>query len=439
LIAAVSLAWSSPASALFGTGPNLGGAVHVADPPLFHRAKVICATERVGNTLKTWSCQDGYVCAPNHACNPGPAMLREMDKKRDEEARRQAEEQRRREIEQARQAEQARQRAEAARQAELARQLAEKHASTPNPFGAASADCNSTITDKDHPQGARRVNCNAGGTFNGPAGPSQHPARQPAQQTQVPQSPIPGFTLTLPGNSTGDASAPPTQPVTQAEPGITEEPMMRYALSPDDDEKTLEILWPFLTQVCHRAEESHGHLMRNGQMSPATELPISMRERIDEQKARLTNLRDAPGKSLDLPLRNAEYFMIGLLGRGGGILDELNVAGAPTYDYAKDHPNSSTGIAIRLLNSIKSWKDRDRGSLNMQATKNPNSPGGGFTWAIAAYQVAKDVHPLEAATSEECKSELASITRDKVRNVLQGLRQEMLGDPDRWSTYPTGP
>jgi hypothetical protein len=439
LIAAVSLAWSSPASALFGPWPDLGGEVHSTYLTLLLRAKVICATERIGNTLKTWSCQDGYVCAPNHACNPGPAVQREMEKKREEETRRQAEEQRKREIEQARQAEQARQQAEAARQAALARQLAQKHANTPNPFGPASADCNSTITDKDHPQGGRRVNCNTGGTINDSTGPLQHPAnRPPSQQVQVPQLQIPGFTLTLPGNSTGDDSAPPTQSVTKSEPGITDEPMMKYALSPDDDEKTLEMLWPFLTQVCYRAEESHGHLMKNGQMSPAVEQLISMNTRIERQKGRLTNLREVSGKSLDLPLRNAEYFMIGLLGRGGGISDELYVAAAPTYDYAKDHPNSPEGVTVRLLQFIKSWRDGDRGSWNMQATKNPNSPGGGFIWALIAYDLAKDVHPSET-TAEACRSELASITRDKVLNALKRFRQELLGDPDSWATYPTRP
>src|SRR5207302_677097 len=116
---------------------------------------------------------------------------------------------------------------------------------------------------------------------NRPAGPLQHPAnRSPVQQTQVPPQQIPGFKLTLPGNSTGDDSAPLTQSVKQSESGITEEPMIKYALSRDDDEKTLETLWPFLSQICYRAEESHGHLMKNGQMSPATELPISMSDRI---------------------------------------------------------------------------------------------------------------------------------------------------------------
>src|ERR1700733_8716123 len=85
LIAAVSLAWSSPASALFGTWSELGREVHSTYLTFLLRAKVICATERIGNTLKTWSCQDGYVCAPNHACNPGPAMQREVEKKREEE------------------------------------------------------------------------------------------------------------------------------------------------------------------------------------------------------------------------------------------------------------------------------------------------------------------------------------------------------------------
>jgi hypothetical protein len=74
----------------------------------------------------------------------------------------------------------------------------------------------------------------------------------------------------------------------------------------------------------------------------------------------------------------------------------------------------------------------------MQATKNPNSPGGGFIWAMAAYYVAKDVYPSET-TGEACRNELKSVTRDKVLNVLQRLRQEMLGDPDSWATYPTGP
>src|SRR5262249_36777781 len=153
---------------------------------------------------------------------------------------------------------------------------------------------------------------------------------------------------------------PDSAPITEPDSGITEVPMMKYALSPADDEKTLEALWPFLTRVCDRIDESRGHLRKDGQMSPATELPVSMKDRISKQRGGLTTLRDAPGNSLNLPLRNAEYFMIGLLGRGGGLSDELNVAGASTYDDAKDHPNSPTGIAIRLLIAIKG------GSWNMQ-------------------------------------------------------------------------
>jgi hypothetical protein len=204
VIAAGFLGWSSPASTFQGQAlGQLQAAAARAKASLFHNVRVICRVYTTGNTRHTLYCDDGDVCAPNDKCAPGPARLREMEMKREEEARRQAEEQRKREIEQARQAEQARQRAAAARQAELVRQLAQTHANTPNPFRSASADCNSsTITDKDHPQGGSRVNCNTGGTVNGPTGPLQHPASRPqAQQAQVPQQQFPGFTLTLPGNS----------------------------------------------------------------------------------------------------------------------------------------------------------------------------------------------------------------------------------------------
>jgi hypothetical protein len=226
--------WASPASAFQGPGSSqLRDAAARANASLLHNVIVVCRVYTTGNTRHTRYCENGYVCAPNDKCAPGPAMLREIERKRDEEARREAEEQRRREIEQARQAEQARQRAAAARQAELVRQLAQRHANTPNPFGAASADCNSTITDKDHP-GGPRANCNTGGTVNGPTGPAQHPTRQPVQQTQAPRLQIPGFTLTIPGNSTGASTNPqaqqvetqqvPTQQQVQTQPVATANP-----------------------------------------------------------------------------------------------------------------------------------------------------------------------------------------------------------------------
>jgi hypothetical protein len=49
---------------------------------MIEKTRVVCSRERIGDTIRTWSCEDGYVCAPGNKCKPGPEMQRRLDAER---------------------------------------------------------------------------------------------------------------------------------------------------------------------------------------------------------------------------------------------------------------------------------------------------------------------------------------------------------------------
>ena len=105
-----------------------------------------------------------------------------------------------------------------------------------------------------------------------------------------------------------------------------------------------------------------------------------------------TILRGEPGSSLDLPLRDAEYYLLGLY--AGVSRDSYYVRGALFalgYDLKK--------AAVQLL---EQYAVIDKGS--MQVNANPNSPPGGSPWAYAGLKDGLVLIPNEETDAAGCRA-----------------------------------
>ena len=113
-----------------------------------------------------------------------------------------------------------------------------------------------------------------------------------------------------------------------------------------------------------------------------TDEPLPVAVRIQRALARVTDLRDRPGGSLNLQLRNAEYYLHGLYAEVAKDWTHwLGAEWASQYDKVKKH-----------------FQDTPVDTFILRRTKgNPTSPPGGAPWAAAGMRDGKAIENREVA------------------------------------------